>query len=419
MISCPARSKRAPKGDSLILLLAPYLLASVVAATEPKSEPKPLAPEVRARIETLERLASESRQEAAIMMQLANAYAAAGDGEKVTALLQRIADGRSGLVPTADAEIFQLAGQPGVERALAAVRAASPIVKRATVAFRIEQPDLVPEGLAYDPGTHTLFLGGMYTKRILAIDRKKGVRTFAAGDDIAGPVLGLKVHQGELWAVTCWPDGTRKPRSSVLRFEIRTSKLLGRYVPDDQDAALNDLTVSGAGEVFVSDAGRSGALYRIVPGSKTIEPLLPPGSIRWGNGIVVTGDGKTVFLGNWRGIWRIDVASRTFARLEHDATISASAIDGLYLHRGALVGIQNWTHPGRVVRWTMSSDQKRLVRQEVLESGNAALEEPTTGTIAGDTFYFIANSQIQHMSEDGSSLKRPVDSKTVILQLSL
>ena len=50
---------------------------------------------------------------------------------------------------------------------------------------------------------------------------------------------------------------------------------------------------------------------------------------------------------------------------------------------------------------------------------SSADEEPTTGAIAGNTFYFIANSQIGRMSDDGSSLKRPVDPKTVILQLSL
>jgi hypothetical protein len=67
----------------------------------------------------------------------------------------------------------------------------------------------------------------------------------------------------------------------------------------------------------------------------------------------------------------------------------------------------------------MNPEQTRLVRQEVLESGNAALEEPTTGTIVGDTFYFIANSQLRRMSDDAASLKRPVDPETVILKLPL
>jgi hypothetical protein len=47
------------------------------------------------------------------------------------------------------------------------------------------------------------------------------------------------------------------------------------------------------------------------------------------------------------------------------------------------------------------------------------MEIPTTGTIAGNTFYFIANSQVRRMSDDGASLKRAVDPETVILQLPL
>lgn len=394
----------------VLLFLVPAL------AQEP---PAPVPPELKARIEALEKLAGESPTDMAVLMLLGNAYASAHEKDKAVAALQRIAESRCGLVPPADQEFFLLKEDPSFQRALEAARAASPIVKHATVAMRVKYPDLVPEGLAYDRGANRFLLGGLYTKKILSVDKKGRARDFAAGDAIAVPVLGMKVQGGDLWAVTSWPDETHKPRSSVLRFDRRTGALLATYVPEDKDAALNDLTVSEAGDVFVSDSGPSGAVYRILRDAKTIEPFLPPGSIRYGNGIVVTPDGRSVFLGNWRGIWRIDADTRKFARLEHDAGISASAIDGLYLHRGALVGIQNYTHPGRVVRWTMNAEQTRLVRQEVLESGNAALEEPTTGTLVGDTFYFIANSQIRRMSDDGASLKRPVDPETVILKLPL
>ena len=86
---------------------------------------------------------------------------------------------------------------------------------------------------------------------------------------------------------------------------------------------------------------------------------------------------------------------------------------------GTLIGIQNWTHPGRVMRWKMNAEQTRLLTHEVLESGNPAFEEPTTGTVAGATLYVIANSQLRRMSDDGTSLKRPVDPETVILKVPL
>src|SRR5262245_28364039 len=259
-------------------------LALILVLPVMAEEPPQVAPELRARIEALEKLASESPTEMAVLMQLGNAYAAAGDREKAVAALQRIAESRSGLVPPADQEFFQLKEDPGFQRALEAARAASPIVKHATVAMRVKYPDLVPEGLAYDRGAGRFFMGGLYAKKILAIDKKGKARDFAVGDVIAGPVLGIKVHGSDLWAVTSWP------RSAVLRLDRRTGKMLGKYVPQDQDAALNDLTVSEAGDVYVSDSGPSGAVYRILRDARTIEPFLPAGSIRYGNGIVVTPD---------------------------------------------------------------------------------------------------------------------------------
>ena len=398
---------------TLILVVSSLLRASA-------EEPPPQAPpELKARIEALEQLANDAPGEAAVLMLLGNAYASAGEKEKAVALLQRIAESRSGLIPPDDQDFFKLKGDPAFEKALAAARAASPGVEKATVAFRVRQPDLVPEGLACDRRTRTLFLGSLYAKKIVAIDRKGRVRDFAAGEDVGASVLGMKVHGDGLWAVTQRLGPTSETKSAVIRLDLRTGRRTATYIPEDKEAELNDLAISDAGDVFVSDSSPSGGVHRIPRDGRTIEPLLPAGGIRFANGIAITPDGATLFLANWRGIWKIDVATKAFARLEHVASISASAIDGLYLDRGALVGIQNWTHPGRVLRFTMNPTRTRLVRQEVLESGHPAREVPTTGAIAGHTFYFIANSQIGRMSRDGTSLTRAVDPETVILQLPL
>src|SRR5262245_9001848 len=178
-----------------------------------------VSPELKARIEALEQLAKDAPGEASVLLLLGNAYAAAGEREKAIGELQRIAESKSGLVPPGDQDFFKLQGDPGFDRALAAARAASPTVNRAAVAFRIKEPDLVPEGLAYDPRTRSLFMGGLYAKKIVAIDKKGRVRDFATAD---APVLGMKVHAGELWAVTSWPDATRSPRSTVACFDLRT-----------------------------------------------------------------------------------------------------------------------------------------------------------------------------------------------------
>lgn len=57
----------------------------------------------------------------------------------------------------------------------------------------------------------------------------------------------------------------------------------------------------------------------------------------------------------------------------------AAAIDGLYWHDGHLVGIQNVTTPGRVVRLTLAADGTTVTRIETLQSHHQpAFHEPTT-----------------------------------------
>ena len=58
-----------------------------------------------------------------------------------------------------------------------------------------------------------------------------------------------------------------------------------------------------------------------------------------------------------------------------------AAIDGLYVDGGALIGIQNVTNPGRVIRIHLRADGKGAERIETLLSHHhPAIDEPTTGS---------------------------------------
>jgi hypothetical protein len=72
--------------------------------------------------------------------------------------------------------------------------------------------------------------------------------------------------------------------------------------------------------------------------------------------------------------------------------MSLSAFDGLYFERDRLIGITGLAR-GRVVAFELDEARKRAVAQVVLESGHPAYEGPTTGAIAGDAIYVLANSR--------------------------
>ena len=77
--------------------------------------------------------------------------------------------------------------------------------------------------------------------------------------------------------------------------------------------------------------------------------------------------------------------------------------DGLYWYQGDLIGIQNVTNPGRVVRIKLADKGTRVSGLIVLQSHHHAdFAEPTTGAIAHGTLHVIANSYVGHFQPDGA-----------------
>jgi hypothetical protein len=77
-----------------------------------------------------------------------------------------------------------------------------------------------------------------------------------------------------------------------------------------------------------------------------------------------------------------------------------SGIDGLYWYRDGLLGVQYGTGKYRVMRWWLSPDGRQVTRREWLEYRTPLVDDPTTGAIYHDVFYFIANTGIDNLKDD-------------------
>ncbi len=78
-------------------------------------------------------------------------------------------------------------------------------------------------------------------------------------------------------------------------------------------------------------------------------------------------------------------------------------IDGLYWHDGDLLGIQNTTNPGRVIRIALADKGTRITGLTVLQSHpHPDFDEPTTGAIAHGALNVIGNSYVGHYQPDGT-----------------
>ncbi len=276
---------------------------------------------------------------------------------------------------------------------------------RARVAFTINQPDLIPEGIAHDPVTRTFYLSSTYRRKIVAVGPDGEARDFTteAQDGLLG-VVGMKVdaRRRVLWAAA-GDAGRNMPmigmlpagegRSGLFQYDLRTGKLLRVLHPAGREKHfLNDLVVDGRGNVYVTDSV-GGAIYTVRTGGARLEALIEAGRLPWPNGIAISGDQRTLFVATRDGHRAIDIATRRIRRLP--SAVPVGSADGLAYHRGALIAVQPWEQGRVVVRYVLSPAADRIVRSDVLVADHPEHLQPTTAVVVGDQLHYIANSQLQ------------------------
>lgn len=153
---------------------------------------------------------------------------------------------------------------------------------------------------------------------------------------------------------------------------------------------------------MVTDS-EEGTVYRVRNGQA--ERLLEPGALPYPNGIAATPDGRRAFVAHGEGIAVLDLATRRLTPLPHPDGVAILGIDGLYLDLqpggGRLIGIQNDTDPIRLIALPLDPTLTRVTGLTVLAARSPNLPSPTTGALVGGDFYFMANTQIDQLGDDG------------------
>ena len=120
------------------------------------------------------------------------------------------------------------------------------------------------------------------------------------------------------------------------------------------------------------------------------------------NGITLGADGN-LYVAISTGIAKIDTSTGAPTRMPQPDTVVTGGCDGLYWHEGYLIGIQNVTNPGRVVRIKLADKGTSVAGLIVLQSHHHPdFAEPTTGAIAHGALNVIANSYVGRFQPDGT-----------------
>ena len=359
------------------------------------------------------------------------AHVRAGNHEKGLQWLSRVAEfGTAYEIDTAK-ELDPVRTHPDFAAVQERFRRNLEPMVRSTVAFTLPQRDLMPESVAYDPVDDVYYLGSIYRRKVVRVDRKGQAQDFVpeARDGLWG-VLGIKLDPArrELWVnasnlgaemAMAIPDTETVGQCGVFRYDLKSGALIQKYLAGNRSepVAFNDLTLAPNGDVYIS-AGPDG-VYRIDRQADVLAPFLPvPGA--WINGIAIAPDGESLYFANSGfGIEVVNLRTKARRLLSLPAGVVFNGVDGLYVHGESLVGIQNGVRPERVVQGFLSPQHDRITRIRVLESAHPSYDVPTTGVIVGNSLIYIATTQLGSIDQDGKLLPWDKLKDIVVLKLDL
>jgi sugar lactone lactonase YvrE len=275
------------------------------------------------------------------------------------------------------------------------------VVALSDTAFVLKDRGLHIESVAVDPKTGIAYAGSVRKRKIVSVDAKGTVRDFVTtGEHGLTAVLGLRVDskRHSLWACSS-PVEEMEGYDSLLpsrvsRFDLSTGKLIAHYeAPGTTGHIFGDLTMAPTGQVFVADS-RTNEIYVVNEKSGTLERFLTAADFWNIQGISCTDDGRYLFISDYvKGPYRMDMASRKVIKVNAQSENSLKGIDGLIYHNGALLALQNGTYPLRVMRFRLNGTLDTITSAEIIDQGRPVLNEPTQGTVVGNDFYYVANSQ--------------------------
>ena len=366
---------------------------------------------------------------AVVQYEAARMYAQIGDSLRMLNALQAVVPLGSSRDPMRDSAFVRFHGSGALAAVADAIaRAAAPLIA-SSAAFQVPDPDLIPESIAYDGVDGMHYIGSMGKRKIVRRTRNGATGDFIdSGREGLGEVIGMRVHPArrELW-VNSWSRDSTAPQymrqiggwAAVYRYELPSGRLLARYdAPRDGKPHLfNDIVFAADGSAYITDS-HGGAVYRIAGDSLALWYQGDAGFL-YPNGIALSPDGARLYVAHLGGIFVWTLPGQQPVLLAAPADVPTGYIDGLYLCGRTLIGIQNSDAVRQVVALELDDAGTRIRAGEVLERQHPQYALPTTGVVIGGALYYIANSQLDRLQQDGSVRASPAAPPTTVLRLPL
>jgi hypothetical protein len=136
------------------------------------------------------------------------------------------------------------------------------------------------------------------------------------------------------------------------------------------------------------------------------------------NGISLSSDKKFLYVAFLERMTSFDLTSNKFQTVESPPNIAVVNIDGMVTDNNNLICVQFFEGIDRIIRFQLS-DPYKVGSADILQNNHMLFELPTTGVIAKNYYYFIANSQIRSFDEKGKIFPEKKLHEIVIMRVPL
>ncbi|MBV6413637.1 MAG: hypothetical protein OMOMHJEC_01455 [Xanthomonadales bacterium] len=361
------------------------------------------------------------------MYRLAEAYAKQGQKTKTYNLLLRVQKQGLALNPDPDKDFDPVRSTDVWKYIIDALKINAKAFGEGKPALTLKgAPELI-ESVAFDGKRKRFLVGSVRTGEILAVAMDGKTSAFASPQTTPAlrSVFALAVDEarGFLWVGTAGAPQyvAHRPAefgsAALLKFDLRNGKLLEAYPLQrgEKPRMFGAITVAANGTVYATDA-IANLVYQ-ARGGKLVPLFDVPGSTSL-RGIAVSPDEKFLYFVDYELGLRVADLSKSEIRELAKEEQNFGGIDGLYWFDGQLLAVQNGSIPTRVIRIKLGKDRLSVDAVQPLEANKDELVMPTFGTLAGEDFYFLANSQRDVYGADGKPLSGTFPEERVLYKVS-
>ncbi len=352
------------------------------------------------------------------LLRMASVETRLGNNAQALAWMQRyVAMGLSYDI-SADDDLKPLLSDPGWKTLAEKMNAVSQPFVHGQKVCTLPIADLMPEDIASDATGRMLYVTSVLHHSVYRVTLPAVNESQCRLDEVSLPptakrwptlAISFDNMRNVLWMTSsAMPEFASNPpgddgKTALLAVDPRSGSVLHRYeLPFVAPGVLGDMTVTPQGSVFVSDS-IGGGVYRVQGDLQSAQLEKIAGGFFSPQTPAIAADGKRLFVAEYPiGIAIIDLNDHNkISYLTMPDNVAATGLDGLLRVGDALIGVQNGTHPARIVRYRLNHEQTRVESAEVLAQGEG-LGEPTHAIAVNGKILVVANVGWNRIDDHGN-----------------